>query len=200
MSKTYEGLTVRQAAWKIEEDEASAKRLFKRYVDVARKRAKTFERKGLTSRKGYKRLIESINEAREGFSAESLSHLSFTLASGHTSYQKQKEITKKAIDTMNAQWGKWEKNKYGEPVLVEPFITEKQYEDFIDLLDLLNELQIAIYTEQTVLEAKDLINTLSQKQVKWSDVKHELLQAVDKASTSKNTFSFSDYVKEWREK
>ena len=199
MSKTYQGMTVRQAAFSIEENEQSAKRLFKRYLDTAKKRAKTFEKKGLTSRKGYQRLIESINEAREGFSAEALSHLSFTLASGYTSYQRQKEITKKAIDTMNAQWGKWEKNKYGISVLVEPFITASQYEDFVDLLDLLNDLQIAIYTEQTVFEAKELIDTMSQKNAKWADVKQELIQAVDNASTSKSTFSFSDYVKKWGE-
>ena len=105
MSKTYEGMTVRQAAWKIQEDEASAKRLFKRYVDTARKRAKTFEKKGLTSSFGYRRLRDSLNEAKGGFSAESLSHISFTLASAHTSYQRQREITKKTVETLNVEFG-----------------------------------------------------------------------------------------------
>ena len=90
MAKSYEGYTVRQAGWLIEEDAESAERLFKRYVRTAKSRAKTFEKHGLTYSYGYRRLRETLEEASYGFSAESLSHISFTLASEHTSYQKQR--------------------------------------------------------------------------------------------------------------
>ena len=190
MSKTYEGLTVRQAAWRIEEDEGSAKRLFKRYVDTARKRASTFERKGMTSSYGYQRLRASLDEAKHGFSAEALSHISFTLASSHTSFQRQREINKKTVDTLNREFGEWDDN--GK--LITPFITMSQMEEFGRMMDLLKSVQTIYSSEQLARMSSEYINTVAKKGLNWEEEKQRLLKAMDKATSNHQNFSMRQYT------
>lgn len=190
MSKTYEAMTVRQAAWKIEEDEASAKRLFKRYVDTAKKRASTFERKGMTSSYGYQRLHASLEEAKHGFSAESLSHISFTLASAHTSYQRQREINKKTVETLNVEFGEW--NDDGK--LVKPFITLDQLDEFGQLMDLLKSVQTIYSSEQQARMSSEYIQTIAEKGLDWETEKLKLISAMDKAMKNNQNFSMRQYT------
>ena len=190
MSKTYEGLSVRQASWKIQEDEAAAKRLFKRYVDTARKRASTFEKKGLTSSYGYRRLRDSLNEAKGGFSAEALSHISFTLASEHTSYQRQREITKKTVETLNVEFGEWD----DKGRLTKPFITEAQMAEFGELIDLLNSVQTIYSSEQKARMSSEYIQTVAKKGLDWEEEKVKLLQAIEKATENNQNFSMRQYT------
>lgn len=188
MSKTYEGMTVRQAAWKIEEDEASAKRLFKRYIDTAKKRAKTFEQKGMTSSYGYRRLQETLNEASYGFSAEALSHVSFTLSNYHTSYQREREAIKKAVDKMNVQWAEYDKET-GK--MIKPFITVAQFQEFAELMELYKSIVSIYSSEQVAKMAMEYIDIIGEKKLDWKAEKQKLLEAIDKATENKGSYALS---------
>lgn len=190
MSKTYEGLTVRQAGWKIEEDEASARRLFKRYVDTARKRAKTFEKKGLTSSWGYRRLRESLEEARYGFSAESLSHISFTLASEHTSYQKQKEIIKKTVETLNVEFGTYDESG----TLIKPFITMERYGQFVEMMELLKTVLVYDPSELIAKHSAAFVETVASKGLDFDEEMDKLKRAIDAANEKQANFSMKRYM------
>lgn len=190
MRKIYEGLSVLQVKWMMEEDEDSAKRLFKRYLKTAKSRAETFEKYGLTSSYGYRRLRATLNEAKAGFSPEALSHVSFTLASEHTSYQKQREITKKTVETLNVEFGEWDDSGR----LIKPFITESQMAEFGELMELLNSVQTIYSSEQKARMSADYIQTVAKKGLDWEEEKVKLLQAIEKATENNQNFSMKQYT------
>ena len=190
MGKIFQGLSVLQASWMIDEDEESAKRLFKRYVRTAKSRAETFEKHGLTSSYGYRRLRATLDEAKAGFSKEALSHVSFTLASEHTSYKKQREITRKTVETLNVEFGEWDDNGR----LTKPFITEEQMAEFGELMDLLNSVQTIYSSEQKARMSSEYIQTVAKKGLDWEEEKVKLLQAIEKATENNQNFSMRQYT------
>lgn len=194
MSKTYERMGLVEATAFAKQDEAAAKRLYKRYYDTARKRAKTFEKKGATSTYGYRLLKASLEDAkRVGFSSATLSDLSFTLASAHTSWQRQRDINKKAIETLNAHYGKYD----NQGNLISPFVTDETYFDFIDFMETIRELVPFYYKagKRQNDETTDYFEMLNDQNLNWQNEKKNLIAAINRAIDADKPFDLVKYTK-----
>lgn len=194
MSKNYQRMGVKEAIEYIQQDEASARRLYKRYLDTAKKRAKTFEEKGATSAYGYRLLKSTIEDAkRVGFSSLTLSDLSYTLASGHTLWQRQREITQKTIDTLNAHYGKFDKDGN----MISAFVDEESYYDFIDMMETIRELVPFYYKagKHQNDDATDYFEMLNDQELNWKDEKKNLIRAINRAVDANKPFDLAKYKK-----
>lgn len=105
-SKFFTGLNVKESSQLMEENPAHFRKLFNYYKRTLKKRAGTFEKHNRVEVQGYKRIQESLFEAKQGYSPEALSHMSQTLSSSHTSYQAQREIDRKIVEKLNRDYGK----------------------------------------------------------------------------------------------
>ena len=183
MLKLYETLSLEDAAIMIDESPKSASKLKKRLRDTMRKRMKTLERHGLKNTEGYRWMELAMRESLGPVNPMTLSRMTNILGSRRTSVTGLREIWKKAIETINLEFGLWKKNpKTGEQILASPFI--KNVDEFAEFSDLMqwyrDNVQDFRYTEQQKEQLEQVWKKAKSNNQSWREVKQYLEEQKEK--------------------
>ena len=182
--KRAEYMSVESAENFILEHEDSARRLYNRYVRNIKARKLTFDFYKERSNQGYKRLQKAVEISKQGFSAESLSYMAYTLASKTTSYRDFQRIRKETFQALNTQFSVYKRDKNGNyvtDILGRPIVERKFLKDYNELkefgefMELAREqhLELIISSDQIITAMQNLIKTNGSIKT-WGDLKSEL--------------------------
>ena len=172
--KLWETLNLQDAELYIEENPAGAARLKKRLRDTIRKRMKTLEKHGMAATEGYRWMEIAMRESLGMVSAYSLSRMTNILGSKRTSYTGITEMRKKAVETINLEFGEWVENpKTGEQILRKPFLeSADDVEGFFDLMHWYKENVVGFaYSKQQKAQIENVWATMKSRGESWKEVK-----------------------------
>ena len=171
--KRAEYMSVESAENFILQHEDSAKRLFKRYRTMVIERKLTFDWHRERENEGYKRLQNALEYSKHGMTAESLSYLTYTLASERTSYSDFLRIRKQTLETLNAQFSEYGVNKKGELVISKKFLRNyEELKEFGEFMEFAREQQVGKrYNSTQLITLYQNAIASSGKRKTWRDMK-----------------------------
>ena len=200
--KYYDILSIQDAQQYIDESPKSAAKMKKRLRDTMRKRMKVMEKHGLQRTEGYRMMELAMRESLGKLSAFNLSRMTSVLGSKKTSYTGFMEIQKKAMESINLEFGTWKENpKTGEQELEKPFIVSiAELDDFYDLMTWFKDnVANYVYSKAVKAQLENVWSTMKDRGQSWNDVKTFLESEKEKYYDSGEEPDIdsiiSDYVK-----
>ncbi len=198
--KLYETMSLQDADAYIMNSPKSAARMKKRLRDTMRRRMRVLEKHGLEKTQGYRWMELAMRDSLGPVTAEALSRMTNILGSARTSYTGWLGIQKKALETINLEFGTWKENpKTGEQELDKPFINDvSELEEFYDMLDWFKENVVGFaYRKKQNQQVQDVRATMQERGETWSDVKTWLEKEKEKAFDANEEPDIDEIIKRY---
>lgn len=200
--KLYETMSLQDADAYIMNSPKSAARMKKRLRDTMRRRMRVLEKHGLEKTQGYRWMELAMRDSLGPVTAEALSRMTNILGSARTSYTGWLGIQKKALDTINLEFGVWKENpKTKLQELVKPFINSlAELPEFYDMLDWFKENVIGFaYRKKELNQIQDVRAKMQERGETWQDVKLWLEQEKERVFDAKEEPDIDAIIKQYLE-
>ena len=175
--KLYETLSLQDAEAYIEQSPKSASKMKKRLRDTMRRRMQTLAKHGLQETEGYRWMESAMRDSLGPVNAFMLSRMTNILGSQRTSYTGFVQIQKRALESLNLEFGTWTENqKTGEQELSEPFITDwRELGAFYDLLHWYKDNVVGFaYSAKQKGQIEDMWAVMRERGLTWADTREWL--------------------------
>lgn len=153
---------------------------FTSYKKQLQSRIETFEKHGKGNSKSAQRLREALYDMQQSKSikakTESFSKASLVMTSARGSYTRSLSVDRKIIAALNEQFGKYDES--GK--LTSPFITLKDFDDFVELLDIAKDSMLsAIYGSMQIIEiVRDIIQDAKDSDKSAKELLYEYIAGI----------------------
>ena len=172
--KQYDLLSVEDIDAMLEANASSVSRLKKRMRDTIRSRMQVFEKRGLKDTEGYRKLEQAMRLSLGKTTSFKVSYLSYVLGSKSASYTGYIEARKKAVESINLEFGTWEVNpKTGRQELVKSFLqSDSDVSDFFDLLHWMKDnVEGFAYRKKQKEALENMYQTMKSRGETWKETR-----------------------------